>query len=199
MDIAEVKYEMTQHVLERYAERVMGKEETRDIKLYATEYKDKLVNDIHKLIEYSEVVYEGKSNKKDKNGSTQQIQIRVSGTWVIIIASDSKKVITLFKFDLGFDEEFNKAYANRMVTAVKEALTGVKDITSIITTENETYKSQIAANEERIKEYQKYIKQLEAANTGYKAIVDANFIKVREAETKLNDLIDKLTSPIKMV
>ena len=199
MDTTEIKYEMTQHVLERYAERVMGKEETRDIKLYATEYKDKLTNDIHKLIEYSEVVYEGKSNKKDKNGSIQQIQIRVSGTWVIIIALDSKKVITLFKFDLGFDEEFNKADANRMVTAVKEALVEIKDITSIVTTENETYKSQIVANEERIKEYQKYIKQLEAANTGHKAIVEANFIKIKEAETRLNDLLDKLTSPIKIV
>ena len=52
---------ITKHAMQRYAERIMEKEDTTDVLVFIEQHKEKIEEDISKMIEYGELIYTGKN------------------------------------------------------------------------------------------------------------------------------------------
>ena len=185
-----ITYNISKHASERYAERIMGKEDNLDINRFITLSEEKIKTDIHKLIHYGELIYQGKQSQKDGKGNV--IDVYLKDCWVVLVDSRARNVVTLYKIDLGFDEEFNKLYVSKMLeklNAYKEVLENTKQQ---VQTESNTYRDMIADAEAQIKEYRTMIKNLEELCVGYKMIVDNNNVKVAQANKDVADVINTL-------
>lgn len=185
-----ITYNISKHASERYAERIMGKEDNLDINRFITLNEEKIKTDINKLIRYGELIYQGRQTQKEGKGNV--IDVYLKDCWVVLADSRSKNVITLYKVDFGLDEEFNKIYVSKMMEKLntyKEALERTKTQVGI---ETITYREMIADAEAQIKEYRTMIKNLEELCIGYKTIVDNNNVKVAQANKDVADVVNAL-------
>ena len=184
-----ITYNISKHAQERYAERIMGKEDI-DINRFVTLNEDKIKTDINKLISYGDCIYTGRQSQKDGKGSI--VDVFLKDTWVVLADSRTKNVITLYKIDLGLDDEFNKAYVSKMVEKLntfKESLERTKTQVGI---ETLAYREMINDAEIQIKEYKSMIKNLEELCEGYKLIIDGNNVKITQANKDVADVINTL-------
>ena len=189
MQSENLMYNISKHAQERYAERIMGKEDV-DINRFVTLNEDKIKTDINKLISYGDCIYTGKQSQKDGKGSV--VDVFLKDTWVVLADSRTKNVITLYKIDLGLDDEFNKAYVSKMVEKLntfKESLERTKTQVGI---ETLAYREMINDAEMQIKEYKSMIKNLEELCEGYKLIIDGNNVKIAQANKDVADVINTL-------
>lgn len=185
-----VEYKISRHAQERYAERIMGKENEVDINRFITLNEEKIKTDIHKLINFGTIIYSGKQSQKDGKGNV--IDVYFNGCWVVLVDNKSKNVVTLYKIDLGLDEEFNKAYVSKMMEKLatyKEVLENTKQQ---VQEESNTYREMINNAEAQIKEYRSMIKNLEELSIGYKMIVDNNNVKVAQASRDVADVLNQM-------
>lgn len=185
-------YDISKHAKERYGERIMDKDHKADINRFIVENDEKIKNDINKMIDYGEMIFQGKQNR---DGKINNISVYVKDCWIVLCDTAKKLVITLYKVDLGLDDDFTKLYISKMIDKVnqyKEIYTNVK---SQCTTESKSYQDKILENNAMINEYRGYIKNLEELNSGYKTIIDNNLVQVNIAEKDVikivNDLIGK--------
>ena len=132
----------------------------------------------------------GKQTQKD--GRTYNVEVFLNGLWVVITDIKSKNVITLYKIDLGVDEEFNQEYVSRMMDKFNAAKENLEYITLEVEKENDSYKTMIEQNVSLINEYRGYIKNLEELNAGYKTIIDNNAVKIKMADREVADVLNKL-------
>lgn len=184
-----INYTISNHAKQRYAERIMGKEDI-DVNRFITLNEDKIKTDINKLIQYGEMIYSGKQSQRDNKGNV--IDVYLKDCWVVLVDNRSKNVVTLYKIDLGLDDEFNKAYISKMV----EKLNGYKEVLESVQQqvqeESNTYREMIKDAETQIKEYRGMIKNLEELCTGYKTIIDNNCVKVSQANREVADVVNSL-------
>ena len=191
MEVTEnkVEYNISAHAKQRYSERIMGKEDT-DVARFITLNEDKIKTDINKLIQYGELIYSGKQSQKDGKGN--MVDVFLKDCWVVIADSRIKNVITLYKIDLGLDDEFNKTYISKMMeklNANKEILENTKQQ---VQTESNTYREMINDAEAQIKEYRSMIKNLEELSIGYKTVIDNNCVKIAQANRDVVDVLNTL-------
>ena len=161
MEVVEnvITYNISKHASERYAERIMGKEDNLDINRFITLNEEKIKTDIHKLIHYGELIYTGKQSQRDSKGNV--IDVYLKDCWVVLVDSRTKNVITLYKIDLGLDDEFNKAYVSKMLEKLNICKEGLEIIKQQVQTESNMYREMMAEAETQIKEYRGMIKNLE--------------------------------------
>lgn len=183
-------YNISKHASERYAERIMGKEDNLDISRFIALNEEKIKMDIHKLISYGELIFSGKQSHKDGKGNV--IDVYLKDCWVVLVDKQSKNVVTLYKIDLGFDEEFNKLYVSKMMEKLSTYKEVLKNTKQQVQTESNTYREMINDAETQIKEYRTMIKNLEELCVGYKAIVDNNNVKVAQANKDVADVVNTL-------
>ena len=107
-----IEYSISAHAKQRYAERIMGKEDV-DVNRFVTLNEDKIKTDINKLIQYGDLIFTGKQTHKD--GKSSMVDVYLKDCWIVLADSRIKNVITLYKIDLGLDDEFNKAYISKMM------------------------------------------------------------------------------------
>lgn len=186
----DIIYTVSKHAKERYTERIMDKTTANEINTFLVQNDDKIVNDINKMIQYGELIYTGKQTQKD--GRSYNVEVYLNGLWVIIVDVKSKNVITLYRIDLGVDDDFNHEYVRRMMDKFNAAKENLEIVTSEVDKENDSYKTMIDQNINMINEYKSYIKNLEELNAGYKTIIDNNAIKVRMADREMADVLNKL-------
>lgn len=191
MEVTEnkIEYNISAHAKQRYAERIMGKEDT-DVNRFVTLNENKIKTDINKLIQYGQLIYTGKQSQKDGKGNI--VDVFLKDCWVVIADSRIKNVITLYKIDLGLDDEFNKAYISKMMeklNANKETLENTKQR---VQTESNTYREMINDAEAQIKEYRGMIKNLEELSIGYKTVIDNNCVKIAQANRDVVDVLNTL-------
>ena len=185
-----VEYKISRHAQERYSERIMDKEDTMEINRFITLNEDKIKTDINKMINYGELIYRGKSTGKNSKGN--MIDVYLKDCWVILVDKNSSNVVTLYKIDLGLDDEFNKAYISKMMeklNANKEVLENVKQQ---VQEESNTYREMINDAETQIKEYRSMIKNLEELSIGYKTVIDNNCVKVAQANKNVVEVLNTL-------
>lgn len=192
MEVTEnlITYNISKHAAERYGQRIMGKDDTTDVARFITLNEDKIKTDINKLIQYGELIYSGKQSQKDGKGN--MVDVFLKDCWVVIADSRIKNVITLYKIDLGLDDEFNKTYISKMMEKLntnKEVLEGVQ---RQIQEESNTYKEMINEAEIQIKEYRSMIKNLEELCSGYKTVIDNNCVKVAQANRDVVEVLNTL-------
>ena len=190
----EIKIVVTKHAKERYAEGIMSKSDKLEINKYIAENEDKIVENITKMVKYGKIVYSGNNPRKDKNGSTNKVNIYANKAWVLILSAERNEVITLFKVDLGLDDDFNNLYVEKVMAKLVEQQKILEETQKQVIDENKNIRRSMEENNDKIKAYKRYTKQLEDANEGYKAIIAANLIKVSEAEDELANILEKIVS-----
>ena len=192
MEVTEnkIEYSISRHAQERYAERIMGKDNNCDVKHFILNNEEKIKTDIHKLIQYGDLIYSGKQSQRDGKGNV--IDVYLNNTWVVLADNRSKTVVTLYKIDLGLDEEFNKAYTSKMLEKLntyKETLGNTQQQTQ---EESNTYREMIGEAEAQIKEYRSMIKNLEELCVGYRTIIDNNCVKLSQANRDVADVVNAI-------
>ena len=183
-------YTISRHAMERYVERIMGKEEMGDINRFIISNEDKIRSNINKLIHYGELIFSGRQYQKDGKGNV--VDVYLSNCWVVLLDSRTKNVITLFKVDLGLDEDFNKAYVSRMLDKLNRSKSNLLEIQQTVQTESETYRELIEEAETQIKEFRSMIKNLEELCTGYRLIIDNNCVKITQATQEVTEVLNTL-------
>lgn len=188
-----VEYKISNHAMQRYAERIVGKEDNIDINRYVTLNEQKIKSDINKMITYGDLIYTGKQSQKDGKGNVVDVYLR--NCWIVLVDGRDKNVITLYKIDLGLDDGFNQIYISKMIEKLNANKEVLADIQRQIQVESYTYRTMINEAEIQIKEYRSMIKNLEELCVGYKTIIDNNRVKVAQANRDvvgvLNTLIGK--------
>lgn len=187
-----IKHTISKHAMERYAERIMGKDGTWDINRFITSSEEKIITDINKLIQFGELIYSGKQSKKDGKASNAIINVYLKDCWVILVNSNTKNVITLYKIDLGLDEEFNKSYVNAMVEKLNAKKEFLKSVTEEVEEEIVVYKDLIEDAEIQIKNYKAMIKNLEELCGAYKTVIENNNVKTAQANQGVVEVLNTL-------
>ena len=188
MEVTE--YTISKHAQERYAERIMGKETNYDINRFILTNEDKIKTDINKLILYGELIYTGKQVGKDNKGGL--VDVYLKDCWIVLADGRTKHVITLYKIDLGLDDEFNRTYISKMMEKLNVNKEVLENVQQQVQEESKTYRNLIEEAETQIKEYRTMIKNLEDMSTGYKTIIDTNHVKVAQANKDVVDVLNTL-------
>lgn len=193
MEVVENKntYIITNHVAQRYSERIMDKEGV-DINRFATLNEDKIKTDINKMIEYGDLIYSGKQSHKDGKGKV--VDVYLKDCWVIFVDGKDRVVITLYKIDLGLGDEFNKIYVSKMLEKINANKEVLESVQQQVQEENNTYKELIDDAEIQIKEYKTMIKNLEELCEGYKLIINNNNVKIAQANKDVADVVNTLVN-----
>ena len=186
----EMSFTVSKHAKERYAERIMNKEDLWDINYFVNQNEEKIIKDITKMLEYGEVIYSGK--QKDNKGRENTVDVYRKDCWILLVDKCTKNVITLYKVDLGCGDDFNVEYVTRMVEKIHTAMDNVSKVQMDVLNESNMYREMIAQNNDQIAEYRTYIKNLEALNESYKQIIDNNVVKNNQANKELAEHVNTL-------
>lgn len=184
------EYKISSHCQQRYAERIMGKEEKADVARFVSLNEDKIKTDINKMIEYGNCVYSGRQSQKDGKGKV--IDVYVQNTWVLLVDEREKVVVTLYRIDLGLGDEFNNTYVAKMLEKLDSTKAILEDTQKQVQEESDMYKQMINDAEIQIKERRAEIRNLEELSAAYKIIIDNNCIKVAQANKNVTDVLNKL-------
>lgn len=187
--ISDVAYNISAHAKQRYAERIMGKEDT-DVNRFVTLNEEKIKTDINKLISYGTLIFTGKQSQKDGKGNI--VDVFLKDCWVVIADSRAKNVITLYKIDLGLDDEFNKAYISKMIEKLNANKEVLESVQQQVQEESNAYREMINDAETQVKEYRGMIKNLEELCVGYKTVIDNNHVKVAQANKDVVEVLNTL-------
>lgn len=186
MDIEKIV--LTQHVKERYAERIMKKEENHDIKTFISTHETKIFEDIKKMIEYGSLIYTGKSKTLSRNA----IDVFVNGLWIVLVDTKTSRVITLYKIDLQCGDDFNHEYLRLMMEKLDIAKMEKQQILHDVEEKSTEYLKIIKENEAKIVEFKSIIKELEEQNKGYNTIIDNIRVENSLADKKIRDIVSTL-------
>lgn len=185
-------YKISQHCKTRYAERIMGKDKEADVGRFITLNEEKIKTDINKMIKYGDLIYTGKQSHNDKKSDVLDVYLK--NTWVVLVNEQTKIVVTLYKIDLGLDDEFNKTYITRMMEKLNECKKELEVIQQQVDEETKMYKELIENTETQIKEYKTMVNNLEELVSGYKTIISNNYVKVSESNRKVADVINTMVN-----
>ena len=191
MEVTEnkIEYNISAHAKQRYAERIMGKEDI-DVNRFVTLNEDKIKTDINKIINFGELIFTGKQTQKD--GKSGMIDVYLKDCWIVLADSRIKNVITLYKIDLGLDDEFNKVYISKMMEKLNANKEVLESVQQQVQSESNTYREMIKDAEAQIKEYRGMIKNLEELCVGYRAVIDNNVVRVTQANKDVVDVLNTL-------
>lgn len=181
--------EISNHVEKRYAERIMDKSDKTDITVFIQNHKDKIKEDIEKMIEYGELIYTGRS-LTDYNKEITDVYIK--DTWVLIVDNKKNKVITLYSIDLGLDKEFNQLYISKLMNQLREKKEEFETQKQSIQENIDQYNELIRENSDIIADYKKTIKSLEEQNRLYGEMIESFNTNISIAESGVRDVVARL-------
>lgn len=185
-----MSYNISRHASERYAQRIMGKNNKTDIAVFINENIKKIETDIQKMIEHGKILYEGKSIV-DYN--KQSVKIILNGTWVLVLDSKNNTVVTLYSIDLGVGKEFNIQYITKLLQALYEAQEEYNEKVKELEYREKEYKDIISENENTIKEYSTIINSLKEQNVMYQNLIQEIDTNKLVAEENVRSIIATLT------
>ena len=158
----------TNHILERYVERTMGKT-GNELKQFLAQNSDQIKEKILKLYEYSELFWYGKIKDHDFTYFT----INRDG-WVMVIDKNKTTLVTIYQVDLGLGVEFNKQYISELKNYVSNELESIEELKN-------SYEKTAKDNNETIEELKEKNKLLQSELEH-----NNNEIKFLEQEKTLN-------------
>ena len=179
---------ISKHAKERYAERIMDRDNKTDVAVFLRDHDDKIQNDIEKMLEYGTILYEGQSFKDPK----KTVGVTLSGSWVLIWDTREFVVITLYCIDLGVGDEVNQAFIKNAVEQIQEAKTQYEDTVKRTLDCTSTYQSLIEGNEAAIARYKKLIRDLESQNAGARQMISAITTDKQMADDNVRDKVEIL-------
>ena len=185
-----LEYKISNHAKQRYAERIMGKDDAGDINRFIIGNEEKIKTDIHKLIYYGQSIYSGKQSQKDGKGKVLDVYLK--DCWVVLVDNSNNVVVTLYKIDLGLDDEFNKAYISKMIKKLNKCKEFLENTRSEVQGESDMYREMINNAETQIKEYKSAIKNLEELCSAYQTIINNNDVKMLQANREVAEVVNTL-------
>lgn len=180
---------ITEHAKQRYAERIMEKVNKSDVAIFIANNEQKITDDISKMIEYGQFIYQGVSAYEFNK---QPVRIYLNGTWVIILDGKDDRVITLYSIDLGVGKEFNELYINKLLEKLDTAKNDFNNQNEELNARQAEYESIIQDNEKTITEYRQIANSLEKQNTMYKDLIKELETSRSIIEKDIKDIIATL-------
>ena len=188
--MAETNYKISGHCEQRYAERILNKDNANDVNRFIVENKEKIKTDINKMIIHGQKIYQGKQSQKDGKGKV--LDVYLQNTWVVLVDSSNNTCVTIFKIDLGCGDEFNLQYILKMMEKINQTKKNLLITKLEVETESKMYREMISENLVQINNYKSFIKNLEALNQSYQGIIDNNIVKVSQADKDVAECVNKL-------
>ena len=188
--MSDITYTISKHCKERYAERILGRDNNNEIQSFIVQNEDKILNDITKMITYGELIFSGKQSTKNDKSNT--VHVYIQGCWIVLVDAFTNNVITLYKVDLGCGDEFNTEYVTLMLERINNAKTELSATQLKNINEANMYREMIDQNTSQINEYKNFIKNLEALNEGYKQIIDNNTVRISQANREVANIVNVL-------
>lgn len=185
-----IEYKISSHAEQRYAERIMEKDTCYNINKFINENKEKIKTDINKMISHGECIFVGKQSQKDGKGNV--INVYLKDCWVVLVDNSNETCVTLYKIDLGLDDEFNKTYVSKMMEKLNVAKKSLEDAQLEVQIESNAYRDLISDAESQINEYKAMIKNLENMCTAYRQVIDNNVVKVSQANREVAEIVNTL-------
>lgn len=179
--------QITDHAQQRYAERIMDKDTKGDIAVYIANNKDKIHEDINKMVEYGTLIYSGKLERGQ--GATD---VYVKDTWVILVDPNAKKVITLYAIDLGVGQEFNKEYVDLLLKKLADARARYETKNNELLKFISELREQETENKEKITEYRRLANELERANENITSVIADYETQRYIAEDEVRGIVEVL-------
>lgn len=173
----------TNHILERYVERTMGKT-GNELKQFIVQNSDQIKEKILKLYEYSELFWYGKIKDHDFTYFT----INRDG-WVIVIDKNKTTLITIYQVDLGLSVEFNKQYISEIKKYVDSELNAIEEQKKVFDEKNVENNIEIEALKEQNKILQA---EMEHNNNKIKLLEQQRKIEMEEISLKEKQLHKKI-------
>ncbi|PKM60707.1 MAG: hypothetical protein CVU99_06695 [Firmicutes bacterium HGW-Firmicutes-4] len=179
--------EISQHAKERYSERIMGRTEKNEICLYVVQNNELIEERINKMIDFGEFIYCGKVNNDN------YINIFVHDSWIIMTDRSNKKVITIYKVSLiDGDDVFNKLFVEKMITKIKGKKLLLEELKEKSKIERVMFKEKIDRNLNRIKEYEKFIKEFKNENESYTNLMKSSETELNIVEHEIKAIVENL-------
>lgn len=185
-----ITYKISKHCEERYAQRLLNKEDNNEIQKFIVENKDKIKTDLNKMIQYGNLIFTGKQSQKDGKGNV--LNVHLKDAWVLLVDVKSEIVVTIYKIDLGCGDDFNQQYISRMMEKLDVNKKDLEDAQLAVLQESNMYKEMIADSQTQIGEYKTMIKNLESLCTAYQEIIDNNIVKVSQANREVAETVNTL-------
>lgn len=179
---------VSNHAMERYAKRIAKRDSVIDVNTYVQTYKDKITEDINTMIKYSQHIYTGKVGSKDD----RQVNVYLSGTWVILTDILNKVVVTVYKIDFNLGEDFNKQFISGILNRMEQNKSNLAEIKKQVDDEKQSYQSIIDSNNAQINEYKAAIKEMEKLNADYQEVINDINVKYKAAELAVRHDVEDL-------
>lgn len=184
-------YKISNHACERYAQRLLNKEDTNSVNKFIIENKEKIKTDLNKMISFGELLYIGKQSQKDGKGNVLNVYLK--DIWIILVDVKAEVVVTIFRIDLGCDDEdFNLQYISKKKSMLDEKKKQLEEIQMEVAKESKMYKEMIEENCSQINEYKTMIKNMEGLNAGYQSVIDCNTVKISQANREVAEVLNSL-------
>lgn len=184
-------YKISKHCEERYAQRILNKEDVNSINKFIVDNKEKIKTDINKMISYGELLYIGKQSQKDGKGNVLNVYLK--DTWIILVDIKAEVCVTIFRIDLDCDDDdFNLQYISKKKAKLDEKKKNLEEIQVEVASESKMYKEMIEENCCQINEFKTMIKNLEGLNQAYQSIIDNNTVKISKANREVADTLNSL-------
>lgn len=178
-------YNVSNHAKERYAERVMSRDNIIDIRKFVNDHNQDIGKWINELINHGQSIYVGPL--KEKNC----VEVFVNGLWVILVGPTKKVVITLYKIDFG-DDEVNHLFVEKMRKKINSAHIRIKVAEGCSSGKVNQYKEMIAANNDEINYQKQNIKNMEELNEAYEKIIENALVNVNNEKHQLQRLVEQM-------
>ena len=183
-------FTISTHAKNRYAERILGKDDNNEIQRFIVENEEKIKTDINKLIEYGEKIFTGKQSQKDGKGKVLDVYIK--DLWVVLVDNQDNVAVTIYKIDLGLGDDFNTEYVKKYIDKIHEVQSEFSSVQMQVLEESNMYRKMIDESQEQIREYKGFIKNLEELCAAYQSIIDNNIVKVSQANRVVADTVNQL-------
>lgn len=183
---------VSKHCAERFAERIMGRDEKVSVNTYIAQNEDKINERINKMHEYGKKIYEGRT----KEGNNF-VNIFFSNPWVLLTDRNEETAITLYRVEAvapetEADEELNKLFIETRISKLEKIDAEIEEAKAARFNETKAFREEIEENKDKIREYEDLILSLRKRNEGIQTSIEYNDSKLMELEGSYRNTIEEL-------
>lgn len=150
---------------QRYVELHKTFTDRQELRRYIVLYEQDIIQNIRKMLQFGEIIYTGKNFEAKDN---KIIHIILNGAWLVFVGKDSQTAITMYKIDLGLDEDFNKDYIQKFLEKLKSIDQEYQEQEEDIRNSVLEMDQEMEECDEKIEEHQKLIRDYENRKAGIK-------------------------------
>lgn len=183
---------ISKHCAERFAERIMGRDEKLSINTYIAQNENKINERINKMYEFGKKIYEGKT--KENNNF---VHVFFSSPWVLLTDRNEEIAITLYRVEAvapetEADEELNQLFIETRMEKLDKIGNEIDKAKALQLEETKSFRDEIEENKNKIKEYEDLITGFRKRNEGLQLSIEYNDNNVLELENHYRNTVEEL-------